>query len=68
MNALKHVLEKLFSPIDAQQQADQAYLDKAVDACDFERRVHDVEYHDAAMKDFRVHAAHAVTHAWRSPW
>ncbi|HOI65353.1 MAG TPA: DUF3563 family protein [Thiomonas arsenitoxydans] len=68
MNSFKHFLEKLFSPLDAQQQAEQAYLAKAVDACDLERRMHELEYSDGAALNFPVHAAHAGTHAWRSPW
>jgi hypothetical protein len=30
--------------------------------------MHELEYSDGAALNFPVHAAHAGTHAWRSPW
>ncbi|MGA8009445.1 MAG: DUF3563 family protein [Thiomonas sp.] len=68
MSTVKQILVKLFSPLDAQQQAEQAYLAQAVDVCDLERRIHDIEYRDVAILDFPAQAGHTGTPLWRSPW
>ena len=68
MSIFKHFLEKLFSPLDAQQQAEQDYLAKSVDACDLERRMHDLEYHDASMSQGKGWADFARAQSVRRPW
>ena len=68
MSTFKQFLEKLISPLDAQQQAEQAYLAKAVDVCDLERRMHDLEYRDASLSQGTGWADFARAQSIRQPW
>jgi len=68
MRTFKQFLNQLFSPLDAQQQAEQAYLAKAVDAADLERRIHDLEYHDAPSWQSSAWTDFAEVQSVRRPW
>lgn len=68
MSMFKQFLEKLFSPADPQQQADEAYLAQAVDVCDLERRMQDIEHRGMQFDGMPVHPAHAGAQIWQSPW
>ena len=52
MNHFKHFLDKLLSSIETHQSADEHYLAQSVDACDFERRVRELELRGSHTQDW----------------
>ena len=68
MRIIQQLFHSLFSPLDAQQQAEQDYLAKAVDSADFERRMYDLAYHSASSLQGASWADFAQTQSLRRPW
>ena len=52
MNHFKHFLDTLLSSIETHQSADEHYLAQSVDACDFERRVRELEMRGSHTQDW----------------
>lgn len=67
MNLIKRFLEKLLSRVDSHQNADEHYLAQSVDACDFERRIRELELRGSDMQDW-TWADVPRAQALRMPW
>ncbi len=68
MSTIKQWLHKVFSGLESQEQLDEAYLAQSVDACDLERRIHQLEYRAAARDGLPLHASVPGFHHRRALW
>ncbi len=68
MTAFKQFLHKIFSGLETQEELDEDYLAQAVDTCDLERRIHELEHRGAGCDDFPLHAAIPGLHSRRASW
>ncbi|WP_079419267.1 DUF3563 family protein [Thiomonas intermedia] len=67
MNPIKRFLEKLLSRVEFHQNEDEHYLAQSVDACDFERRIRELELRGSNAQDW-TWADVPRSQALRMPW